>query len=62
MSNIPDTVTSLKLLSVPDLHSNKLTGPINQIFKIGDNFSDGSLTYIDLSHNSFSQEELSKLV
>jgi len=54
VSNIPDSVTSLHDLGVLDLHSNKLTGTINQVFQIGQRFSDGSLTYIDLSDNCFS--------
>lgn len=53
VSNIPESVTSLHDLGVLDLHSNKLTGTINQVFQIGQRFPDGSLTYIDLSDNSF---------
>ncbi|KAG9450419.1 hypothetical protein H6P81_010384 [Aristolochia fimbriata] len=52
-SEIPATITDLHDLGVLDLHSNKLTGPINQIFRIGSRFSEGSLTYVDLSDNEF---------
>ncbi|XP_048235191.1 LRR receptor-like serine/threonine-protein kinase GSO1 isoform X2 [Ricinus communis] len=54
VSSIPDSVTNLQHLGVLDLHSNKITGPISKIFEICSAFSDGSLTYIDLSDNIFS--------
>ena len=54
VSRIPVSVRNLQYLGVLDLHSNKLTGPINNVFQIGNAFSDGSLTYIDLSDNYFS--------
>ncbi|XP_042501648.1 leucine-rich repeat receptor-like serine/threonine-protein kinase At1g17230 isoform X2 [Macadamia integrifolia] len=54
VSKIPITVTRLHDLAVLDLHSNKLSGPIDGIFEIVSRFSEGSLTYIDLSDNGFS--------
>ncbi|XP_022942278.1 probable inactive leucine-rich repeat receptor kinase XIAO [Cucurbita moschata] len=53
---IPDSITKLQDLRVLDLHSNKLTGNIRQIFNIEHGFPDDSLTYIDLSDNNFSGE------
>ncbi|KAK6241989.1 hypothetical protein SCA6_007378 [Theobroma cacao] len=53
VSNIPDSVADFQELGVLDLHSNKITSSLDQVFKIGNSFPDGSLTYIDLSDNSF---------
>ncbi|OMO55014.1 hypothetical protein COLO4_36236 [Corchorus olitorius] len=53
VSGIPDSVADLQELGVLDLHSNKISGSMNQVFKIGNSFPDGSLTYVDLSDNSF---------
>ncbi|KAJ4961387.1 hypothetical protein NE237_021297 [Protea cynaroides] len=54
VSKIPSTVRSLCDLGVLDLHSNKLSGPIDVVFQIESRFSEGSLSYIDLSDNHFS--------
>ncbi|XP_060214458.1 probable leucine-rich repeat receptor-like protein kinase At5g63930 isoform X2 [Lycium barbarum] len=54
VSEIPSTVTNLGNLGVLDLHSNKLEGSVNAIFQMKSRFEGGSLTYLDLSDNSFS--------
>lgn len=54
VSEIPDSITGLNQLGVLDLHSNKLTGSIIQVFKMRSIIPDGSLSYVDLSDNSFS--------
>ncbi|KNA10092.1 hypothetical protein SOVF_147630 [Spinacia oleracea] len=53
-SDIPDTITNLHCLGIIDLHSNNLTGSVDKVFQLETRFSDGSLTYVDLSDNSFS--------
>lgn len=54
VSEIPSTFTNLEILGVLDLHSNKLEGSVNAVFQIKSKFAGGSLTYLDLSDNSFS--------
>ncbi|MCD9640281.1 hypothetical protein HAX54_025483 [Datura stramonium] len=54
VSEIPSTVTNLEILGVLDLHSNKLEGSVNAVFQMKSRFEGGSLTYLDLSDNSFS--------
>lgn len=53
-SDIPDTFTNLHDLGIIDFHSNNLTGSMEKIFQMETRFSVGSLTYVDLSDNSFS--------
>uniref|UniRef100_A0A803MB30 Exocyst complex component EXO84A n=2 Tax=Chenopodium quinoa TaxID=63459 RepID=A0A803MB30_CHEQI len=54
ISDIPDTITNLHDLGIIDLHSNNLTGSVEKVFELETRFSGGSLTYVDLSDNSFS--------
>lgn len=54
VSEIPSSVTNLEILGLLDLHSNKLEGSVNAVFQIKSKFAGGSLTYLDLSVNSFS--------
>lgn len=54
VSEIPSTITNLEILGVLDLHSNKLEGSVNVVFQKKSKFGGGSLTYLDLSDNSFS--------
>ncbi|KAI6685895.1 hypothetical protein NL676_031808 [Syzygium grande] len=55
VSDVPESITKLNALGVLDLHSNKLTGNVGQVFKIEHRFPQGSLTYIDLSDNRFTE-------
>ncbi|KAJ4962056.1 hypothetical protein NE237_021966 [Protea cynaroides] len=43
-------------LGVLDLHSNKLSGPIDVVFQIESRFPEGTLSFVDLSDNHFSGE------
>ncbi|KAK8492567.1 hypothetical protein V6N11_030791 [Hibiscus sabdariffa] len=52
-SSIPASFADFEVLGVLDLNSNNLTGSLEHVFKIGTSFPGGSLTYIDLSDNSF---------
>ena len=54
VSKIPGSITGLNELGVLDLHSNRLTGSIIHVFKMGSMLPGGLLRYIDLSDNSFS--------
>ncbi|XP_030553792.1 LRR receptor-like serine/threonine-protein kinase FLS2 isoform X2 [Rhodamnia argentea] len=55
VSDVPESITQLNALGVLDLHSNKLTGNIGQVFKMEQRFPQGPLTYIDLSDNRFTE-------
>lgn len=55
VSDVPKSITQLNALGVLDLHSNKLTGNIGQVFKMEHRFPQGPLTYIDLSDNRFTE-------
>ncbi|KAL1113578.1 hypothetical protein V6Z11_D02G198200 [Gossypium hirsutum] len=52
-SSIPASVADFQELGVLDLHSNNITASMEHVFKIGTSFPGGSLTYVDLSDNSF---------
>ncbi|PHT67946.1 hypothetical protein T459_27433 [Capsicum annuum] len=54
VSEIPSTFTNLEILGVLDLHSNKLEGSVDAVLQMKSKFVGGSLTYFDLSDNSFS--------